>query len=485
MINIVQLHPVQEEQPGTLRIEARGPQAPLVSFHEILRGRVQESGNSAGSFQQEEAASPRPEQPSEQAALHDTGRINSESRNEEENTARTDRPEAETPAQETPRSRDTERQTSREGRADAAEAKQGEQRSSERKERTEAESTGALTLEQHRMPGNAPAERKPSVESLPRPADTTSRRHGIREKSLQNLGASLQELISLMGARNVQGERGADLRAEVLPQGRSKPRTGRIEQNLRQSLQQLKELINRIESDRGKQNREQLPGRTMSQLQMLLRHLTAAQEKGRQEPASPAISSEIRELSSRIASLVGSIRQEQAGRQSTDDGAQQGLNPGLYRNDTLLRRAAVPQAGQTYGGQFQDQLQSMLEQARISVRDSGNATLAMRLHPRELGSMNINLGLEQGVINGRFTVETEDARQLLLQNLEFIRSEMEQAGITVGNFQVNVSGGGEQYSEGEAGHGSATAPQVPEAQIAASYGMGAQVLHEGGINVII
>lgn len=89
-------------------------------------------------------------------------------------------------------------------------------------------------------------------------------------------------------------------------------------------------------------------------------------------------------------------------------------------------------------GAFNEQLQSIIQNSRIFVKDSRNGSFSIRLYPESLGRLNINLGLEQGVLYGKFMVENNDAKNLLLDNIVHIKEQLADAGISVGEFQVHV-----------------------------------------------
>ncbi len=89
---------------------------------------------------------------------------------------------------------------------------------------------------------------------------------------------------------------------------------------------------------------------------------------------------------------------------------------------------------------FEEQLQSLVRNARVVVQDAKNGSFQMRLYPETLGRVNVHLGLEQGTLTGRFLVETAEARQVLVEHLAEIRDRLAESGISVGEFQVNVRG---------------------------------------------
>jgi len=87
-----------------------------------------------------------------------------------------------------------------------------------------------------------------------------------------------------------------------------------------------------------------------------------------------------------------------------------------------------------------EQFESMMNNARMVVRDGRNGSFTMNLYPETLGRVNVNLGLEDGVIVGRFLVDSREARDAMMENIDSLRIQLEEAGIQVGGFQVNVRG---------------------------------------------
>ncbi len=88
---------------------------------------------------------------------------------------------------------------------------------------------------------------------------------------------------------------------------------------------------------------------------------------------------------------------------------------------------------------FREQLQTIIDNSRVTVRDSRNATFSVKLNPKELGNINVNIGLEHGVLSGKFLVDSAESKELLLQNLVYIKQQLEESGISVGEFQVNIN----------------------------------------------
>ena len=133
---------------------------------------------------------------------------------------------------------------------------------------------------------------------------------------------------------------------------------------------------------------------------------------------------------------------------------------------------------------FSEQLNEIIQRSQIHVKDGKNGTFSMQLYPESLGRVNVKLGLEQGVLYGKFLVDSNESRQLLLENIDVIREQLMESGISVGEFQVNVRQGGESF-EGKKER------EIPEyvfrdnPAVIGEYDVNASSAHEGRIDMII
>ncbi len=135
-------------------------------------------------------------------------------------------------------------------------------------------------------------------------------------------------------------------------------------------------------------------------------------------------------------------------------------------------------------GVFDQQLQQIMQQAKMTVLNNQNGSISMKMHPDSLGNLNVNLGLEHGVLNGRFLVENTEARQMLMDHLAHLKQSLQEQGISVGEFQVNVRNGGHQKQDTE--EETQVIPGIPGHLAAEDYDTGAyHHVHEGSLDLII
>lgn len=111
------------------------------------------------------------------------------------------------------------------------------------------------------------------------------------------------------------------------------------------------------------------------------------------------------------------------------------------RNDSLIEVNTKPGNARTNETVVKpvnnDQLMQLLNRAKV-MQEGERFSLSLKLYPESLGKLTVNLGLEHGILSGRFIVESQDAKELLMQQLELVRFELEQNGVQVGEFEVNV-----------------------------------------------
>lgn len=70
---------------------------------------------------------------------------------------------------------------------------------------------------------------------------------------------------------------------------------------------------------------------------------------------------------------------------------------------------------------------------------SGGGQVRLRLHPPELGSLQMSLRMEAGQVYAKLEVESTTARDALLNNVQVLKDRMAEQGMQVAAFEVEVS----------------------------------------------
>ena len=131
-----------------------------------------------------------------------------------------------------------------------------------------------------------------------------------------------------------------------------------------------------------------------------------------------------------------------------------------------------------------------------TIGDSGNP-LRLRLSPPELGSLRLEITMNQGQMTARVEAETEAARTVLLDNLPALRERLAQQDIKIARFDVDLfgqtSGGlpqnqdrGPARDDGSAASGSRRRPSGSGERAPVELGpLAPATLSDGRLNVII
>lgn len=84
-----------------------------------------------------------------------------------------------------------------------------------------------------------------------------------------------------------------------------------------------------------------------------------------------------------------------------------------------------------------EMVERIVKAARLT-QSRGSARIKIALHPPHLGELKVDLSVRQRVLHGTLQAESAAAREMLLSNLQSLRDALEQQGIRVGEFQVQV-----------------------------------------------
>lgn len=90
----------------------------------------------------------------------------------------------------------------------------------------------------------------------------------------------------------------------------------------------------------------------------------------------------------------------------------------------------------------------LLQLAALAVRKQEKQSIEMRLHPAELGTVEVSLERNSaGAITAHFKTGTETAKHVLTNNLDHLRESLQSAGWQVG--QLQVSSGSTPFTSGQ------------------------------------
>jgi flagellar hook-length control protein FliK len=94
-----------------------------------------------------------------------------------------------------------------------------------------------------------------------------------------------------------------------------------------------------------------------------------------------------------------------------------------------------------------------IERGAKLILSGDKSEMLMQLKPESLGKVTLKIVTEQGLVNAKFTVENEEAKQALEANMQALKDELSKQGLSVRDCEVEVSQdkGAGDYSGGD-GH---------------------------------
>jgi flagellar hook-length control protein FliK len=152
------------------------------------------------------------------------------------------------------------------------------------------------------------------------------------------------------------------------------------------------------------------------------------------------------------------------------------------------------QVGQSEG--LQDRIDHIAEQLATRLRLShaaGGSEVQLSLRPRELGEVTVQMRIRDGVVAATVLVERAETLGTLQANIEELKKSLEQQGLTVQEFNVDVRGEGQASTQSNSGNdrqsASASATSIAGAA-AATPGLSGdrevapEEAHDGNVSVL-
>jgi flagellar hook-length control protein FliK len=137
---------------------------------------------------------------------------------------------------------------------------------------------------------------------------------------------------------------------------------------------------------------------------------------------------------------------------------------------------------------FKEQVADLISKSRMVIKDSQNGSITLKMYPERLGNVSVNLGLENGTLSGKFFVESQEAKDALLANMSELRERLEEEGIELSSFEVNVKDQNPGFNRGEADNELYYVTPLSDESIANStYENGSYTgySHNGSLNMVI
>lgn len=309
------------------------------------------------------------------------------------------------------------------------------------------------------------------------------------EPVLYELYEGLHQMMDIFKGREKSEGRNVKLTAQDLNNFLRELKTSSDREMLKKTLDKLAALVEKLDTGAwGAAKRENLAG-TIAGMKDFLTRLKAVLDKNQNQKNSAAAEGNIsvaKDLLGRIESMMENVKGDNSYHRTGRDtqGNSDIFNFSHVKSDLSAKHADAPTQPKSF--MFRENFDAIIQSAKVFVKDSRNGSFSVRLHPRELGSVNINLGLHDGIVHGKFLVNTQEAKDLLLNNLELIKQQLCEAGISVGEFQVNVNDQREKLlNDGDRDRVIFATPPEHAVEIESEFASNAISYHDGHINLVI
>lgn len=120
-----------------------------------------------------------------------------------------------------------------------------------------------------------------------------------------------------------------------------------------------------------------------------------------------------------------------------------------------VRQAHQPETESTNGLSAGERVRLIQRISRSFARlDTGGGEVQLRLHPPQLGSLNVRVRLEGKNMTAQLTTESHAAREVILESLPVLRTRLAEQGFEIQQFHVDVANGSLDMQTG--GHSQAS-----------------------------
>ena len=126
-----------------------------------------------------------------------------------------------------------------------------------------------------------------------------------------------------------------------------------------------------------------------------------------------------------------------------------------FATATLNASAPAAQPGSLPATPYTIDPQAVIEQVvkGIVLRNAGSTSeLRMRLQPEHLGDVSLKLTVTGSTITANIIAQNADVRHALLSNQQQLARSLAEAGLSLGKFSVDVSGGNPGFSQQQSQH---------------------------------
>ena len=112
-----------------------------------------------------------------------------------------------------------------------------------------------------------------------------------------------------------------------------------------------------------------------------------------------------------------------------------------------LIQTGAKTADKTTGGKNIEIAAKAIVQKIETMSDGDKSTIKVKLHPQDMGHMEITLKMDDGKVTGKILVENREARQIFTERLSDLNQTLKDSNINAAKFEVGI-GSGQDMNQG-------------------------------------
>jgi flagellar hook-length control protein FliK len=114
----------------------------------------------------------------------------------------------------------------------------------------------------------------------------------------------------------------------------------------------------------------------------------------------------------------------------------------------IIAEKTVNTSGTTQGQNLKESvMQQIIQRASYVFQNGAQGEVRIFLRPENLGDLNLKVKIDQDVVTAKFTATSNEVKAIIENNLGQLKNALEQMGIKVSKFEVNVSNGSNQQAQ--------------------------------------
>ena len=139
-----------------------------------------------------------------------------------------------------------------------------------------------------------------------------------------------------------------------------------------------------------------------------------------------------------IAAAVKETEKQFSGSSGSPDGQVLPITAGRLESDRINISPMEKSQGETLGYYDPNRTAELVQNYREQFVSAGGQQLTLEMEPEEFGKLNIKVGTKKEEVSAQIITDNEATRQTLLKHSTELRHDLENQGLALGKFNVDV-----------------------------------------------